>query len=38
MRVGKEESPWEATLYIANACFKRDVLAIHLSEVDAGLE
>ena len=38
MRAGQGELLWEAKLYMANACFKRDVLAIHLSELDEGLE
>ena len=38
MRAGKEEPYWEARLYMADACFKRDVLTIHLSELDAPLE
>ena len=38
MRPGKEEPRWEAKLCVANACFKRDVLAIPSSHYDAGLE
>ena len=33
MRPGKEEPRWEANIFMASACFKRDMLAIHLSDL-----
>ena len=38
MRAGKEEPPWGPKLCVAIACFKRDVLTISPSELDAPLE
>ena len=33
MRPGKEEPRWEANIFMASACFTRDVLAILLSDL-----
>ena len=38
MRPGERSQPLGANIFMASRVFKRDVLRIHLSEVDAGLE
>ena len=38
MRPGKEQPRWEANIFMANACFKHDVLVILSSDHNAELE